>query len=121
IAVVVLRPAPPKTVLIILVTLSNLPAKCQMPILIGAEWNEFDGVQIIGTARCVPQIHVTFVVTKLLECRRLVCRRIIGHDLPDRKNCRAGCQPHPSATSSPGLATCSYHNANARSLMVRKV
>ncbi len=112
----VLRSASPKVIMVILVAFPNLPAECQMPISVRIERDEFDGV-----AGCVPQIRITFVVTKLFEGWRLVCRGIVGHDLADRKSYRASGQAHPTAISSSGLVTRSFHEDNARSFTVRKI
>src|SRR2546430_1764439 len=78
IAVVILRPTRPKTVVIILVALPDFAARRQIPISVWVKRNEFDGIQVISASRWVAQIRVVFIVAKLFEGRRAGGKRRIG-------------------------------------------
>src|SRR5438874_13223301 len=56
IPIVILRPASPKIVVVVLVAFTNLTAERQIPISTGIERDEFDRVEKLRTARWVAQI-----------------------------------------------------------------
>src|SRR5438034_9891631 len=78
IAIVILRPAPPETVVIILVALPDFAARRQIPISVWVKRNEFHGIEVISASRWVAEILVVFVVAKLFEGRRACGKRRIG-------------------------------------------
>src|SRR3989442_10286790 len=104
--------------MIILVAFPDFTAEGQMPISVRIERDEFDGVEIVRTARRIAKILITLIVTKLFEGCWLAGRGIVGLELANRKTDRASGQAHPAAISSSGLVTCSFHVDNARSFTV---